>query len=105
MTEVISRIPRKYPLYEKDYWNDDEESEYDEDEEHGLRLSRFTDPEGSRPFHGLQISLDQDDFNYIQDVHGLFEDKTPEDEVEEDGQKIKTFNKTVRIVSILTSQY
>jgi hypothetical protein len=111
-TEVISRIPHKYPLYEKDYWNDDEESEYDEEESeyeeegvYGVRLSRFTDSEGSGPFNGLEISLDQDDFNYIQDVHGLFEDKTPEDEVEEDGQRIKTFNRTVRIVSILTSQY
>ena len=105
-TETITRIPREYP--DDGYWhdrNDDEESEYDGEEEHRVRLSRFRDSEGFGPYDGLEISLDPDDFNYIQNIRGLFEDKTPDDEIEEDGQKIKTFNRTVRIVSILISQY
>jgi hypothetical protein len=106
-TETITRIPRENP--DDWYWhdrNDEEESEYDgEDEEHRVRLSRFRDSEGYRPCDGFEISLDPDDFNYIQSIHGLFEDKTPDDEVEEGRQKIKTPNRTVRIVSILTSQY
>jgi hypothetical protein len=106
-TETITRIPREYP--NDGYWhdrNDDEEPEYDgEEEEHLVRLSRFRDSEGFGPYDGLEISLDPYDFNYIQNVHGLFEGETPDEEVEEDGQKIKTFNRTVRIVSISTSHY
>ena len=106
-TETITRIPRENP--DDWYWHDrddDEEPEYDgEDEEHRVRLSRFRDSEGYGPYDGLKISLDTDDFNYIQNIRGLFEDKTPDDEIEEGRQKIKTFNGTVRIVSILTSQY
>jgi hypothetical protein len=58
-----------------------------------LTLTHFTDRNGSGPFHGFELSFDEEDLQFINEES--FEDEQPEDEDFDGGMKTEIYTRTV----------